>query len=222
MKRYLFLLIGIILFSMHADANPKRESNGKVYDAIIIPGYPYSPDKKPNAIYRMRLAWAFELYQQGRTKYIILSGGAVHSPYVEAEIFALYLIEKGIPAEALILERNAEHSMENVFYSIEIAETYGFENIAVATDLWQSGMIQMIGKRFDHDLSKVDFLPAKFYLVNHYWGSFNYEIDHELAHQLEFIPLIERKDRETRWLGTHGQLWRPSQCVELSFATELE
>ena len=222
MKRYLAILICSILCSTQVDAQPKKEGSGKVYDAIIIPGYPFNPNKKPNAIYRMRLAWAFELYQQGRTKHIILSGGAVHSPYVEAEIFALYLMEKGIPAEALILERNAEHSMENVFYSIEIAETHGFENIAVATDLWQSGMIQMIGKRFDHDLSRVDFLPAKFYLVNHYWGSFNYEIDHELAHQLEFVPLVERKDKETRWMGTHGQLWKPSECVELSFATELE
>lgn len=222
MKRSALLLLLTMLAFSFSNATPARESSGKVYDAIVIPGYPFSPDKKPNAIYRMRLAWAYELYQQGRTKYIILSGGAVHSPFVEAEIFALYLMEKGVPAEALILERNAEHSMENVFYSIEIAETYGFKDIAVATDLWQSGMIQMIGKKHGHDLSRVDFLPAKFYLVNHYWGSFNYAIDHHLAHRTEFVPLVERKDRDTRWLGTHGHLWKPSDCVELSFATDLE
>lgn len=169
----------------------------------------------------MRLAWAYELYVQGRTAHIILSGGAVHTPYVEAEIFALYLINMGVPADVLILERNAEHSMENVFYSMEIAKKYGFEKVAVATDMWQAGMIQMIGHLHGHNLSDVDFLPAKFSIVNRYWKSFEFEIDHGLAFRSEFTPLVERKDKDTRKLGTHGHLWKPSECVELSFATEI-
>ena len=193
----------------------------QLYDAVIIPGFPFHPDGKMNAIYRLRLAWAYELYLTGRTQHIILSGGAVHSPYVEAEIFALYLMEKGIPAEALILERNAEHSMENVFYSMEIAEKYGFEKVAVATDMWQSGMIQFIAKLEGHDMSNVDFLPAKFSIVNRYWKSFELDIDHQLAFRDEFTPLVERKSKEVRRRGTHGLLWKPSEQVELCFATEI-
>jgi hypothetical protein len=175
-----------------------------------------------NAIYRMRLAWAFELYETGRTQHIILSGGAVHSPYVEAEIFAMYLMGKGIPANALILERNAEHSLENVFYSMEIAEKYGFEKVAVATDMWQSGMIQFLAMVEKHDLSYVDFLPAKFSIVNRYWKSFEFDIDHQLAMKDDFVPLVARKDKKTRRQGTHGLLWKPSDSVELTWATELE
>lgn len=193
----------------------------KIYDAVIIPGYPFDPEGKMNAIYRMRLAWAFELYETGRTQYIILSGGAVHSPYVEAEIFAMYLMGKGIPADALILERNAEHSMENVFYSMEIAEKYGFEKVAVATDMWQSGMIQFLAMVEKHDISQVDFIPARFSIVNRYWKSFDFEIDHQLAFKEEFVPLFARKDKKTRRMGTHGLLWEPSpyESVELTFAS---
>ena len=211
----------ITLLILTSSFNVFAQQQEKKYDAIIIPGYPFNPDGKMNAIYRMRLAWAYELYQTKRTKYIILSGGAVHSPYVEAEIFALYLIQKGIPAEALILERNAEHSMENVFYSMELAEKHGFERVAVATDMWQAGMIQIIGKIHDHDLSKVDFLPAKFRIVNKLWKSFEFEIDYQLAYKNEFVPLVDRKDKKTRNLGTHGHLWEPSETVELTFATDL-
>lgn len=221
MKRLIIILLPL-LTGLSAFTTAEAKEMPKVYDAVIIPGYPFQPDGKMNAIYRLRLAWAFELYQTGRTQYIILSGGAVHSPYVEAEIFALYLMAKGIPAEALILERNAEHSMENVFYSMEIAEKYGFEEVAVATDMWQSGMIQMIGKIKGHDLSEVDFLPAKFRIVNKYWKSFKVDIDHELAFREVFIPLKERKDKQTRRMGTHGLLWQPSTFVELSYATELQ
>lgn len=194
----------------------------KNYDAVIIPGFPFNPDGKMNAIYRMRLAWAFELYRQGRTEHIILSGGAVHTPYVEAEIFALYLMKMGIPAEALILERQAEHSLENVFYSMEIADKYGFDNVAVATDWWQSGMIQFLGKLEGHDLSKVDFAPAKFSIVNRYWKSFEFDIEHQLAYQDEFVPLINRKDKQQRKLGTHGLLWKPSENVEICFASDIQ
>jgi uncharacterized SAM-binding protein YcdF (DUF218 family) len=219
MKRFTtFLLIALVAVT-NLNASAKKQE--KIYDAVIIPGFPFNPDGKMNAIYRLRLAWAYELYQTGRTQHIILSGGAVHSPYVEAEIFALYLMEKGIPAEALILERNAEHSLENVFYSMEIAEKYGFEEVAVATDMWQSGMIQFIAKLEGHDMSNVDFLPAKFSIVNRYWKSFELDIDHDLAFRDEFIPLVERKSKEVRRQGTHGLLWKPSEQVELCFATEI-
>ena len=220
MKRLTLVLILACMTSTSATLLAK--DNHKVYDAVIIPGFPFNPDGKMNAVYRMRLAWALELYETGRTQHIILSGGAVHSPYVEAEIFALYLMEKGIPAEALILERNAEHSMENVFYSMEIAKKYGFEEVAVATDMFQSGMIQFIGKIEGHDLTDVDFLPAKMSIVNRYWKSFELDIDYDLAYREDFIPLIERKNKEERKKGTHGLTWKPSELVELSYATEIK
>jgi hypothetical protein len=220
MKRFATFLLSITLILSASESMAKKEQ--KIYDAVIIPGYPFNPDGKMNAIYRMRLAWAFELYETGRTQHIILSGGAVHSPYVEAEIFAMYLMGKGIPANALILERNAEHSLENVFYSMEIAEKYGFEKVAVATDMWQSGMIQFLAMVEKHDLSKVDFLPAKFSIVNRYWKSFEFEIDHQLAMTDDFVPLVARKDKKTRRQGTHGLLWKPSENVELTWATDLE
>lgn len=220
MKRLIISLLAIALLGM-SFSNVQAKDAGKTYDAIIIPGFPFDPDGKMSAVYRMRLAWAYELYQQGRAGHIILSGGAVHTPYVEADIFALYLMKMGIPAEALILERKAEHSMENVFYSMEIAEKYGFESVAVATDMWQSGMIQMIANVHGHDLSKVDFVPARFSIVNRYWKSFEFDIDHELAYREEFIPLVERKDKETRKQGTKGNLWKPSEQVDICFATDI-
>jgi hypothetical protein len=219
MKRLTLLLLTVLISVCSLEAMAKKEH--KIYDAVMIPGFPFDPDGKMSAIYRMRLAWAYELYETGRTQYIILSGGAVHSPYVEAEIFAMYLMGKGIPADKIILERKAEHSMENVFYSMEIAEKYGFEKVAVATDMWQSGMIQFLGMLEKHDLSKVDFVPARFSIVNRYWKSFEFEVDHQLAFKEEFVPLVARKDKQTRRKGTHGLLWEPSESVELTFASDL-
>ena len=68
----------------------------------------------------------------------------------------------------------------------------------MATDMWQSGMIQFIAKIEKHDISSVDFIPASFSLVNRYWKSFNFEIDHQLAYKEEFVPLIARKTKRQK------------------------
>lgn len=194
----------IVAISNSISAKAKEEP-AVVYDAIIIPGYPFNPDGKMNAIYKMRLHWAYELYSSGMAKNIITSGGAVHSPYVEAKIFALYLEEMGVDPQHLIIEDRAEHSLENVFYAQEMAKELGFENVAVATDLFQSGMIQILGRK--HNLN-VDFLPAKIgFIISKKWKSFTGEIDYCEAYVEEFSPLKERETKEERMNGTRGYKW---------------
>ncbi|MFT4544583.1 MAG: uncharacterized SAM-binding protein YcdF (DUF218 family) [Bacteroidia bacterium] len=203
MKHSLQILTVLLLFvcsiSSTAFAKPKPK---KIYDAIIVPGYPFNPDGKMNVIYQMRLHWAYELYATGRTTYIIVSGSAVHTPYVESEIFALYLQEMGVKPEHLIIEDQAEHSLENVYYSVQLAKERGFESVAVATDLFQSGMIQILGAK--HNL-KMDYIPANIgFIIFKRWNSFDGTIDYQQAYVDNFIPLKARETKEERLNGTHG------------------
>lgn len=220
MKTHSFLLLLILSIVFGTTSRADSNQSDPVYEAIIIPGYPYDADGKMNAIYKMRLFWAFHLYSEGRVEKIITSGSAVHSPYVEAEIFALYLMEMGVDADDIIIENQAQHSLENVFYGMEIARSRGFEKVAVATDMWQSGMIQFIANRYGHELGDVDFLPARIGLiVTRYWNSFDLKIDAERAQVTDFVPLVERKPKKERLQGTRGLLWTPS--VEVTDRTAL-
>lgn len=200
------LLLALLAFSSFTSYELEaKEKPTEVYDAIIIPGYPFNPDGKMNAIYKMRLHWAYELYSSGRAKNIITSGSAVHSPYIEAQIFALYLEEMGVNPDHLIIEDQAEHSLENVFYSVELAKELGFEKVAVATDLFQSGMIQFLGRKYNMG---VDFLPAKMgFIIGKKWNSFAGTIDYCQAYVNEFSPLKERESKEERLRGTRGITW---------------
>ncbi|MFT7154897.1 MAG: uncharacterized SAM-binding protein YcdF (DUF218 family) [Alteromonas macleodii] len=197
------LLAGVLAFSSQT-----TNANGKdlgVYDAIIVPGYPFKPNGKMNAIYQMRLHWAYHLYTTGVAKNIIVSGSAVHSPYVESQIFALYLEEMGVNPDHLIIEDQAEHSLENVFYSLELAKERGFEKVAVATDLFHTGMIQILGKK--HDLV-VDYLPANIgFIISKKWNSFKGNIDYCQAYVADFVPLKERESKKERMNGTRGDRW---------------
>jgi len=209
------LLIGILAFSIQT--TNAKDKKLEIYDAIIVPGYPFKPNGKMNAIYQMRLHWACHLYMTGVAKNIIVSGSAVHSPYVESKIFALYLEEMGVNPDHLIIEDQAEHSLENVFYSLELAQARGFEKVAVATDLFQTGMIQVFGKR--HNL-EVDYLPANIgFIITKKWNSFKGAIDYCQAYVADFVPLKERETKKERMNGTRGDTWIDENMLTMNAST---
>lgn len=212
MKTFISLLTALFLLTTTTNSTAKEKVT-ETYDAIIVPGYPFTPNGKMNMIHKMRLHWAVELYNTGVTKNIIVSGGAVHTPYVEAEIYALYLEEMGIDPAAIHIESRAEHSLENVYYGMELAKELGFESVAVATDLFQSGMLHILGKR--HDV-KMEFLPANMgFIISKRWKSFTGQIDHMQAFVEDFVPLKEREDKKTRLKGTRGRIYETNEELTL-------
>lgn len=214
-----FLLLSFLVVPNKATAKIDKTT---VYDAIIVPGYPFYPNGKMNPIYKARLYWAYHLYKTGRTKNIIVSGSAVHTPYVESKVYALYLIELGIDPHHIIIEERAEHSLENVFYSMEIAKANGFKSVAVVSDKAHSIMIKYLARKFNHEIS-ADFIPARWrFVILNYWNKFDLNIDHSKAFAPEFVHISERKTEEERKRGTSGHLWKPSSEVCWSYASELQ
>ncbi|TNF29441.1 MAG: YdcF family protein [Bacteroidetes bacterium] len=221
MKTLIFFLLMTVVTAANGIAGDRTGKITEPYDAIIVPGYPFRPNGKMNPMYKIRLYWAYHLYKQGKTRNIIVSGAAVHTPYVEAQVYALYLIELGIDPNHIIIEDRAEHSLENVFYSMEIAEKHGFEKVAVVSDKAQTFMIKYLSKKFDHEIT-ADFVPARWrFIIRNYWNKFDLDIEHEKAYQPGFVHISMKKTETQRKLGTSGHLWKPSQDVRWSYASEL-
>lgn len=69
--------------------------------------------------------YASQLYHEGFAPYIIFSGGVIRpvgelrntTPKSEAEAFFDIAVEKGVPAEAIILENNATNTGENFIFT---------------------------------------------------------------------------------------------------------
>ena len=128
------------------------------FDVIIVPGVPYNSDKW-GKVMRYRILWAKFLVEKGYAKNIIFSGAAVHTPYVESKIMALYMEALGVPKQNIFTEEKAEHSTENVYYSYYLAKSKGFNNIALATDPYQTNNLTrfIIKNNFD-----IKILPIQF------------------------------------------------------------
>jgi len=194
------LLQGCNLYHEITLEDPKRQ----VYDAVIVPGFPFEDeDGALTGFHKMRLFWAYHLYKNGETRNIIVSGGAVHSPFVEAEVMAMHLREMGVDPRDIYIENRAEHSTENVFYAMEIARNAGFNKVAVATDPMQSRMISFLLRKTDLEL---DYLPADVATVgSEYWREFGRKVDARPAMVSNFVPLKEREERTERMKGTRGE-----------------
>jgi len=136
----------------------EAEENGP-YDLIIVPGIPLEKDQWSRTM-KARVYWSKYLFDRGIAKNIMYSGGAVYTPYVEAEVMALYGEAIGIPRENIFTETKAEHSTENIYYSYKKAQKLNFNHIALATDPFQTKMLRrFVRKKVSKD---IDCIPMVF------------------------------------------------------------
>jgi uncharacterized SAM-binding protein YcdF (DUF218 family) len=187
--------------------NPKNEIEKLIaeeqtdpFDAIIVPGVPYE-NESLEIILKQRILWAKYLYDKGIAKNIIFSGGSVYSPYVEGEIMRIYADSLGIPHEHTFSETKAEHSTENVFYSLQMAKKLGFKKIAVATDPYQAVLIRSFVRKFCPEVKILKVIYTKIDTKNTPWP----EIEPNSAYAENFESLITRENKVKRFKGTMGK-----------------
>ncbi len=107
-------------------------------DVALVPGCPANDDGTLSHCQARRVAWVARLWDEGAVSHVITSGSAVYNPYVEADVMADALVALGIPADRVLRERDAMHTDENVAWSLHIAESRGFDDMIVATDMGQA------------------------------------------------------------------------------------
>ncbi|MDY6801138.1 MAG: YdcF family protein [Bacteroidota bacterium] len=210
MKYIINIFIINLLFTFFlADRNqlsaktPEIITKEATYDVIIVPGVPYNDDFWTDVLLG-RIYWSHYLYKNGITKNIIYSGSAVYTPYIESEIMAMYGEQLGIPDSDIFTETKAEHSVENVYYSYNLARKLGFKKIALATDPFQSRMVKRPLKRMNVN---IDFIPFSVKMLDtlNMEALKNITIDSKNAYVPDFISLEERKNFFQRLKGTLGR-----------------
>lgn len=184
--------------SQNHEPEPKKKSDK--YDVIIVPGVPYQhPSMK--IILKARILWAQYLYDRKIASNIIFSGSSVYTPYIEGKVMRIYADSLGIPSEHTFSETKAEHSTENIYYSVLLARQLGFKKIAVATDQYQAVILSRFIKK---NCPEVEILPIdydKIDLIMSPWPA----IDASSAYVNDFVSLTEREDRGQRFRGTLGK-----------------
>lgn len=207
-KRLTYLLIAATLsgcvFSKRASNKYYTKANSKTYDMIIVPGVPLAGDSMQwSRIMKARVYWSKYLFDKGIAKNIMYSGGAVHTPYYEAMVMAMYAEAIGIPAKNIYTETKAEHSTENIYYSYKKSKKAGFTTIAVATDPFQAKQMRSFTRKLD---PSIDLIPIVFdTLKTMEPAMINPTIPYKDAYKENFMSLEEREGFWKRMRGTFGK-----------------
>lgn len=179
-----------------------KKSRKEYYDIIIVPGVPFENGQWSYTM-KGRVCWSKYLYDKGITKNIMYSGSAVYSPYIEAEIMALYAEKIGVRKENIFTETLAEHSTENVYYSYKKAKKLGYTRIALASDPFQTKMLKRFTrKRVSPQVGLIPFVSDT--LRNVESKIIDTEIEYQKAFVNDFKPLPDREKFFKRLKGTWG------------------
>lgn len=121
-------------------------SNTKLgrFDAIIVLGYPADSDGNPSPRMLARVAEGVREYERGVAPRLILTGGAAHNQFVEAQVMARTAEAEGIPKSAIVMEQQAKDTIQNGCYSARIMKERGWrsaEVVSSAVHLPRAGMI---------------------------------------------------------------------------------
>ena len=119
-----FLYLSYIIYAFFLNLFPVK----KEPQTIIILGAGLFGDKVPPLL-AQRLDKGLAIYEKfNRKPVIIVSGGQGDDELIsEAEAMARYLIDKGVPADSILLENKSRTTFENLIFSKELIRVQGLE-----------------------------------------------------------------------------------------------
>ena len=119
-----FLYLSYIIYTFFLNLFPVK----KEPQTIIILGAGLFGDKVPPLL-AQRLDKGLAIYEKfNRKPVIIVSGGQGDDELIsEAEAMARYLIDKGVPADSILLENKSRTTFENLIFSKELIRVQGLE-----------------------------------------------------------------------------------------------
>jgi uncharacterized SAM-binding protein YcdF (DUF218 family) len=98
-------------------------------DVAFVLGCPANPDGSVSLCERCRVKTAVRAFRAGKVRNLIFTGGAAHSPDVEADVMARLAVARGVPPASVIREGSALTTWQNIHNSERIARARGFRTI---------------------------------------------------------------------------------------------
>lgn len=110
---------------------PKRNTDAEHFDCILVLGTPAKTDGTPSKAGRWLVTEAVREYRAGRAAHVVISGAAVANRYVEADVLARLAKEMGISPDAVLEERRARDTLQNVDNTADLMKQHGWTSVEV-------------------------------------------------------------------------------------------
>jgi uncharacterized SAM-binding protein YcdF (DUF218 family) len=127
------LAVVILLWAVLARAlAPTGNTAQTRFDTIIILGAGLDRDGNPDPVLLSRITAGVREYERGIAPRILVSGGEQHG-HIQASVMARVAQAQGVPASAILVEPNAENTIQNACFSARIMKQHGWNSAEVVT-----------------------------------------------------------------------------------------
>jgi uncharacterized SAM-binding protein YcdF (DUF218 family) len=115
-----------------------RTDERQPVDMIVVLGAAQY-DGEPSPVFRARLQHALELYSEGVAPRIVTVGGAAAGDaFTEAQAGEQWLVENGVPGQALLPVDEGRDTFESFEAVAAVAEQRGWRSAVLVSDPWHS------------------------------------------------------------------------------------
>ena len=120
----------VVVFSVRGHVHEPDGIQNRDYDCILILGCGIKDDETPSDMLRDRLETGIDLYNRGVSDRILVSGDNGQKGYNEIHVMLHYLLDRGVPAEAVF----CDHAGFNTYDSMHRAGSiFGAERMIIVT-----------------------------------------------------------------------------------------
>ncbi|HJT88234.1 MAG TPA: YdcF family protein [Bryobacteraceae bacterium] len=127
------LLIYVAYLSVRIEQQSTRDEAHPADVILVLGAAEYRG--RPSPVLRARLDHALELYNKRLATRILTTGGAGGDPvFTEGGVGRSYLISRGVPSEAIIVETLGETTVESTALAGEIMRRMGLRSAIVVSD----------------------------------------------------------------------------------------
>lgn len=122
-----------------------KDTNDK--PVAVVLGAAVRPGGLPSPALERRARHAAALWRAGEVRAIVLSGGLRTCPPTEAEVMAKVCRDAGVPTDALVLERAALTTEDNLRLARPLVMALGTREVIVVTDAYHAARGRLVARR---------------------------------------------------------------------------
>jgi uncharacterized SAM-binding protein YcdF (DUF218 family) len=117
-------------------------------DLAVVLGNHVAADGTLSGRLQRRLDRARELYQQGKVPTIIVSGGRDPGSPFEAEAMKRYLVEQGVPADAIVEDRGGQNTYLTARFTADYMQQHGLRSVIAVSQYYHISRSKLALRRF--------------------------------------------------------------------------
>jgi uncharacterized SAM-binding protein YcdF (DUF218 family)/glycosyltransferase involved in cell wall biosynthesis len=139
-------------------------------DAIVVFAGGAGESGKAGGGTQERIERAIDLYKAGRSRHLVLSSGYVYS-FREAEAMRTVAIDRGVPADAVVLEEHATNTHENVTFVRDVLRAHQWRSVLLVSSPYHMRRALLVWHKAAPDVSVLAAPPMRSQFYDHTRGA---------------------------------------------------